>query len=360
MDLEHLAVSELRSDPWGPGMPVTVSEEAGWISRREAIRVDLLGVRIDGLSQRDTVEHILTSLGRRKGGWLITANVDIFRRLFRNPILRMLVARADLVVADGAPIVWACRALGSPVGGRVAGADLILALSEAAAEANRSVFVLGGAAGVADEAGRQLRATFPDLDVRGAYCPPWGFERSDQAMQGIIDALTLSAPDIVFCGLGFPKQERLILKLMELFPHTWFIGSGASHTFVAGQFSRAPRWMQRFGLEWLHRLRQEPFRLFRRYVVEDLPFALWLLAGSVLCRCVPKDSVLGPITERVRAVGDRGAAISDGRTGSSGRAGRHGNGHVGNGNGHARTTLGLFGDDPVYPPAPEGGADDDR
>jgi N-acetylglucosaminyldiphosphoundecaprenol N-acetyl-beta-D-mannosaminyltransferase len=280
---------------------LTTSTGVDWINRREAGRVNLLGVRIDGLSQAAIVEHVLGSLENGNGGWLITLNVDIMRRLFRNPVLRMLADRADLVVADGTPIVWACRILGSPVAERVAGADLVVALSEAAAAGRRSVFVLGGDPGVAEEAWHRLCAASPGLDVRGGYCPPWGFERSEQAMQGIIEALAQAAPDIVYCGLGFPKQERLILKVRELFPHTWFIGSGASHVFVAGQFPRAPRWMQRSGLEWLHRLWQEPERLFRRYLLDDAPFALWLLAGSLLCRCVPKDSRLSPARNRMRA-----------------------------------------------------------
>jgi N-acetylglucosaminyldiphosphoundecaprenol N-acetyl-beta-D-mannosaminyltransferase len=209
----------------------------------------------------------------------------------------------------------------------VAGADLLWALSKAAAEVQRSVFVLGGEPGVADDAGGRLRTAFPDLDVRGGYSPPWGFERSEWAMEDVIDALTQAAPDIVFCGLGFPKQERLILELTESFPHVWFIGSGASHVFAAGQLRRAPGWMQHCGLEWCHRLIQEPRRLFRRYLVDDAPFALWLLAGSVLCRCAPKHSVLHGIADRARPGRTQSSLLPDHHGGGSG------NGRTGNGTG---------------------------
>jgi N-acetylglucosaminyldiphosphoundecaprenol N-acetyl-beta-D-mannosaminyltransferase len=317
---------------------LTSSQRVEWADLVGGEQVDLLGIRIDGLSQAATVGHILGCLERGEGGWLLTANVDILRGVFRNPVLRMLIQRADLVVADGTPIVWACRILGSPISGRVAGADLLPVLSEAAARVGRSVFLLGGEPGVADAAGRNLRAEFPGLDVRGGYSPPWGFEGSDQAIEGIVDALARAEPDIVFCGLGFPKQERLILKLTELFPHTWFLGSGASHTFVAGQFRRAPAWMQRCGLEWVHRLGQEPARLFRRYLLEDLPFALWLLTGAVLCRCVPKHSVLGAMARNFGAGGfaDAHGAYDlqeelDRMLGTNGLGGT-GNGH-GSGNG---------------------------
>lgn len=351
-------------------MALTASPATEWIHRREAVRVNLLGVRIDGLSQSAIVEHILGSLEQHEGGWLITLNVDIMRRLFRNPVLRMLAERADLVVPDGTPIVWACRMLGSPVAGRVAGADLIVALSEAAEARRRSVFVLGGDPGVAEEAGRRLRAASPHLDFRGGYSPPWGFERSEQAMRGIIEAIDRAAPDIVYCGLGFPKQERLILKLRELFPHTWFIGSGASHVFVAGQFRRAPRWMQRSGLEWLHRLWQEPQRLFRRYVLNDAPFALWLLAGSLLCRCVPKDSRLSPNRRQARALaGAEAEAEAGAEADRLDDATQLGNGHEHHGNGNGKkagngSRSGLTALDPAevgrrYGAMPEWSADDD-
>jgi N-acetylglucosaminyldiphosphoundecaprenol N-acetyl-beta-D-mannosaminyltransferase len=345
----------------GATVALTTSTGVDWINQREAGRVNLLGVGIDGLSQAAIVEHIIGCLEKGSGGWLITLNVDIMRRVFRNPVLRILADRADLVVADGTPIVWACRILGSPVSERVAGADLILALSEAAASGRRSVFVLGGDPGVAEEAGRRLRAASPELDFRGGYSPPWGFERSEQALQGIIEALAQATPDIVYCGLGFPKQERLILKLRELFPHTWFIGSGASHVFVAGQFPRAPRWMQRTGLEWLHRLWQEPGRLFRRYMLDDAPFAVWLLAGALLCRCVPKDSRLSPARNRAQAPPDADAGWPDEIVAQL----ENGHDHSGNGDGSRNGNgKGLRALDPMevgkrFRAMPQWGADDD-
>jgi N-acetylglucosaminyldiphosphoundecaprenol N-acetyl-beta-D-mannosaminyltransferase len=133
---------------------------------------------------------------------------------------------------------------------------------------------------VALKAGQALQADIPGLLVAGTHCPPLGFEHSTEATAAIIDSIGTANPGIVFCGLGCPKQERLMAYLVEIFPHIWFLASGGSLDFIAGVTTRAPEWMQKAGLEWLHRLTHEPSRLFKRYVVHDMPFALRLLARS--------------------------------------------------------------------------------
>jgi N-acetylglucosaminyldiphosphoundecaprenol N-acetyl-beta-D-mannosaminyltransferase len=146
------------------------------------------------------------------------------------------------------------------------------------------VFLLGGNEGAAAEASRRLREQYPGLDVVGTLCPAHGFER-DPAERGEIEsALRRLRPDIVFVGLGFPKQERLIRRLRRVLPRAWFVSCGVSLSFVSGEVRRAPRWAQRLGLEWLHRLAQEPGRLFRRYVVDGFPFLARLLASALLHR----------------------------------------------------------------------------
>jgi N-acetylglucosaminyldiphosphoundecaprenol N-acetyl-beta-D-mannosaminyltransferase len=134
----------------------------------------------------------------------------------------------------------------------------------------------------------RLAQAFPRLDIAGTLCPPVGFERESRWTDRIVAALGQAQPDIVYVGLGFPKQEHLIADLRPLFPRTWFLGVGVSISFVAGDVSRAPAWMQRTGLEWIHRLAQEPDRLARRYLVDGLPFAARLLVGSALRGLVPR------------------------------------------------------------------------
>ena len=207
-----------------------------------------------------------------RGGWICPVNLDVLRRMVHDPALRTLVEQADLVVADGMPLIWAsalqrrrcpsgCPARRSsarlPAAGRGAGA---------------SIFLLGGDPGVAEAAadgapavrsrGEHLRRALPAVRLRG-------LARSSSRRS--TRPSTAASPDVVFVGLGFPKQDRLILRLRTRFPSTWFVSCGISLSYLSGDVVRAPAWAQRLGLEWLHRLAQEPRRLARRYLVDGLP-----------------------------------------------------------------------------------------
>jgi N-acetylglucosaminyldiphosphoundecaprenol N-acetyl-beta-D-mannosaminyltransferase len=242
--------------------------------------VGLMGVPVANLAERAVVDRVLAEIRSGRGGWIVTPNVDILRQLDRRSELRALVGEADLVVADGMPLVWASRLQGTPLPERVAGSRLIWSLTAAAADVGATAYLVGGAPGVADRAAEALAAHAPGLIVAGTHCPPFGFERDAAARAAMEQAIVAARPDIVFCGLGFPKQEFVIRDLRPRLPSAWFVGCGASINFVAGAVRRAPEWMQASGLEWLHRLASEPRRLFARYIVHDLPFAVRLLGVS--------------------------------------------------------------------------------
>lgn len=246
--------------------------------------VVLSGVGFHPLTEAEVVSRVVADLCAGVGGTLVTPNVDILRLVRRDAEARGHVESASYVVADGAPLVWASRLAGTALPERVAGSSLIWSLSAAVAAESRSVYLLGGAPGVAARAGEVLAERYPGLRVAGTSCPPYGFEEDPVAVERIRAEVTAARPDLVYVGLGFPKQERLIARLTPDLPGTWFVGCGAAIGFVAGVQRRAPRWMQRTGLEWAHRLGSEPTRLFRRYVVHDAPFALRLLAASALRR----------------------------------------------------------------------------
>ncbi|HEX6457339.1 MAG TPA: WecB/TagA/CpsF family glycosyltransferase [Thermoleophilaceae bacterium] len=247
-------------------------------------RVSLMGMEIDHVTESEAVAAIRESLSAGRGGWVITPNLEHLRRFCKEPNLQRYFAQADLVLADGMPLVWASRLRGTPLPARVAGSDLIWSLSMEAARAGRSVFVLGGTREAGWEAARRLRDRCPGLRIAGMVYPPHGFENDPAAMDQLVETLALVKPDIVYVGLGFPKQEAVIAHLREHLPETWFLGIGISIGFVGGAVARAPQWMQRCGLEWLHRLAQEPRRLARRYLVHGLPFALRLLLHGVVSR----------------------------------------------------------------------------
>lgn len=243
-------------------------------------RVHLHGMSVHAMTEVACVRHILDELDAGRGGWVVTPNLDHARRWRRDPDFADLCRRADLVTADGMPLVWASRLQGTPLPERVAGSNLIDSLSRAAADRGRSVFLLGGDEGVAEEAADVLKRRYPTLRIAGTHYPPFGFEHDRAQSAAIVESVTKAAPDIVFVAVGSPKQERLIAQLRPLLPQTWWLGVGISFSFLADRVKRAPRWMQRMGLEWVHRLAQEPRRLGRRYLVEGMPFATTLLAAS--------------------------------------------------------------------------------
>lgn len=240
------------------------------------------------MTEAEAIAVILRSLDAGQGGFVVTPNLDQLRQLSRNEELAALYRKPDLVVADGMPLVWVSRLQGTPLPERVAGSELIWSLSAEAALRGRSVFLLGGAPGTGEGAEKRLRLLYPGGRFAGHYCPPFGFEYDGDEIDRIRQVLRDASPDIVFVGLGFPKQERLIAYLRSEFPQMWFLGVGYSFSFVAGVTPRAPAWMIRLGLEWLHRLLQDPRRLATRYLVHGIPFATRLFASSLASRFLPR------------------------------------------------------------------------
>jgi N-acetylglucosaminyldiphosphoundecaprenol N-acetyl-beta-D-mannosaminyltransferase len=232
-----------------------------------------MGLEIDPVTETEAVEKILVTSGEGRGGYVVTPNLDHIRLYQKDPAVRDVVANADLVLADGVPVVWACRLQGTPLPGRVPGSDLIFALCAGAAETGASVYLLGGTPGTALSAAAELARRLPGLRIVGTRCPPMGFEQNLDEMTAIDEELRRLNPQIVILGLPFPRSAFLSRIWLERLPHAWFLGLGISLSFVTGEVRRAPALMQRLGLEWMHRLAQEPRRLARRYLVDNLPFA---------------------------------------------------------------------------------------
>ena len=246
--------------------------------------VPLMGLDVAAVSERDTIDYVLDAIGGHRGGWICPANLDVLRQWRASEQVRELVAGADLVVADGMPLVWAGELQGSPLPERVAGSSLIVSLTAAAADAGASIFLLGGNPGTADAAVAELSRMAPRIRLAGTLCPPFGFDRDPEWLDRIERALRETEPDIVYVGLGFPKQERLIVELRDRLPSTWFLSCGVSFSFVAGEIARAPVVMQHLGLEWLHRMAQEPRRLYRRYLLLGIPFLVQLMSSALVFR----------------------------------------------------------------------------
>lgn len=246
--------------------------------------IELKGLHFAGLTREQVVDHVFRALARGSGGWIATLNLDYVRRCAAEPETRELFSATDLVVADGMPLLWAARLQGTPLPDRVAGSDLVWLLAERAAREGRSLYLLGGNPGAADEARTRLQARWPRLRIAGVSSPRISAEPSQAEIASLRALLDGTRPDIVYVAFGAPKEERVIAALRPHFPSTWCIGVGVSLSFMGGDLRRAPQWVQQAGLEWMHRLAQEPRRLAHRYLVQDLPFAVRLLAGAWLAR----------------------------------------------------------------------------
>lgn len=243
-----------------------------------------MGMSLAACSEAELLSEIFDALTRGEGGWLITANLDFLRRHHRDRRLQSLYDEADLRVADGMPLVWAAQLQGTPLPERIAGSSLIRPLAERAARSDRSVYFLGGAEGTAAETAQLLQAAHPQLRVAGHSSPWLPTEPDEASLEPTRQLLAECRPDLVLVALGSPKQEWLISKLRRSLPACWFVGVGMSFSFTTGQMPRAPGWMQRAGLEWVHRLASEPRRLGKRYLWHDAPFGLELIGRSLLER----------------------------------------------------------------------------
>jgi N-acetylglucosaminyldiphosphoundecaprenol N-acetyl-beta-D-mannosaminyltransferase len=247
-------------------------------------RIKVGNIWLDPLREREVINIVREAWTAGRGGSVITVNADIARAGARKPGMAQLIDSGSLVVADGMPLVWATRLTGSKLPERVTGSSLVLSLSEAAAADGRSVFLLGGDEGVPGRAAAALRARFEGINIAGTASPPFGFDRTDEGIRQVLTTVASAAPDLVLVGLGFPKQERLIARLRETWPTAWYLACGAGISMAAGDFPRASPLLQMLGLEWAHRLALEPRRLASRYLRDDLPFTVGLLAHSAAKR----------------------------------------------------------------------------
>jgi len=233
-------------------------------------------------SEDEVVDSVFHALGSGLGGRIVTPNIDILQAVRRQPELRELVRTADILVADGMPIVWASKLLRTPLPERVSGADLVWSLAGRAASEGRSLYLLGGMPGIAQRAGQTFTERYPDLKIVGYDSPDFGFEHSPKQMRAVIDKLSAAKPDLVYLALGFPKQDVVAAQLAQYLPRTWFLGCGGALDMAAGAVDRANPTMQKLGGEWIHRLLKEPRRLARRYLLNDAPYAAGLLTRSTI------------------------------------------------------------------------------
>lgn len=257
-------VSESPSDPPSARRP----------DRR---RVRVGRVSIDALTFDQALDAIAALVADGKGGAVYTPNVDHVVMVNHDERFRSAYDSVDLSLADGMPILWAARLLGSPLPAKISGSDLMLPLVERAAREGWRVYLLGGGPGVAEKAAEKLVARFPSLVVAGTDAPMLNMDAPAATRAPVVERIRAARPDVVLVCLGAPKQELFIREIASRVRPAVLLGVGAAIDFVAGTARRAPRWMSETGLEWLYRLAQEPRRMWKRYLVRDPEFALIVL-----------------------------------------------------------------------------------
>lgn len=245
-------------------MSIAISPEVTQPTRQR-----MFGMDIDNLDMKQAVENVYHWLDedQYQCRYVVTPNVDHVVQYQENADLREAYSRASMVVADGWPLVLASRIFGKKLPERVPGSDLVPNLFRAAGHRDQAlrVFLLGAAPGVAVKAAERIMKQWNNVDVVGTYSPPLGFEKDEYENAYILGRIALVKPDLLVLGLGAPKQELWVSRFQRQLDTKCALCVGATIDFLAGRKRRAPKVMQKLGVEWLHRMLSEPKRLVKRY-----------------------------------------------------------------------------------------------
>jgi N-acetylglucosaminyldiphosphoundecaprenol N-acetyl-beta-D-mannosaminyltransferase len=236
-------------------------------------RVNILNACIDNLTKQELLEKLT-----QQGGIVVTPNVDHLMILQKDPEFHKVYQLSTYRVCDSKIIFLASKFLGKPIQEKISGADLFPEFYHHNKDNDKiKIFLLGAGEGVAKQAQEKINKKVGREIIVNSYSPPFGFEKDEEECQKIIDLIDKSGATVLAIGVGSPKQEKWIIKYKDqLKTIKIFLAIGATIDFEAGNKPRAPKWISELGFEWLYRLIYEPRRLWKRYLVEDMPF-LWLV-----------------------------------------------------------------------------------
>lgn len=237
-------------------------------------RVNILGVGVNPLDLSRAVSSVLSFLTTDRKGYICVTGMHGIMEAQADPELLAIQNNSFLTTPDGIPTVWIGHLDGHRAMRQVRGADFMLSLCEASVAAGTRHFLYGGKPGVADLLRDVLTLRYPGLQIAGTYTPPFrplnSWEEAD--LRHRVAELKV---DVLWCGISTPKQERFMARYIHLLPVRLMVGVGAAFDLNAGLLNDSPLWVQRCGLQWAHRLCQEPRRLWRRYLL-NIPRFLWL------------------------------------------------------------------------------------
>lgn len=246
---------------------------------RQLARFPVVDVRISALTFDLALETIGSWIAGREHHYINVCTTHTVLECHDSPDMARIVNGSGMATPDGMPLVWLGRLRGHRVE-RVYGPDLMLALCEQGQARGYRHYFYGGAEGVPEQLATRLQSRFPDMIVTGTYSPPFRALTAVEERE-VVTMINAARPDIVWVGLGTPKQDRWVERFRPLLEAPVLIAVGAAFDFHAGRVRQAPRWMQRSGLEWLFRLIQDPRRLWKRYVLGN-PRFVFLVARQLL------------------------------------------------------------------------------
>ena len=243
--------------------------------------VDILGVRVDNVTTAEALELMARFVAEGRPHQVVTVNPEFVMEAQRNPEFRVVLHEAHLALPDGAGLLWASRLLGQPLRERVTGSDTLPLLARMAAQRGYRFYFLGAAPGVAEKAADVLRAANPGLKIVGTYAGSPARDEED----AIVARVVAARPDFLFVAYGAPRQDLWIHRNLARLGVPVCMGVGGTFDFIAGVAVRAPLWMRRAGLEWLHRLWREPWRWRRMLALPRFAMAVvWQKLASVMRR----------------------------------------------------------------------------
>ena len=229
-------------------------------------------ISISNLTWPEAISRVEELIRSDSEEYVLTPNVDHIVQAESDHYLREIYASSPLVVPDGMPIIWASHFLGTPLKEKISGSDFLIRFCQVAAEKGYRIFFLGGQDDASTISAEILSCRFPGLEIVGIHSPPIGFEEDEESNSRVLDMINTARPDLIFVGLGTPKQEKWIYENRHRYRARVSFPVGAGFDFLSGKSRRAPFWMRRMGLEWLWRLLLDPRRLFYRYLVRDMRF----------------------------------------------------------------------------------------
>ena len=264
----------------------------------------VLGIPVEPLDMESVVARVAEQLELRRKGYVCMVCVHGIMEAQRDPGFAEVYARASLLVPDGAPAVWVGRWQGFHNMQRVAGPDLMLEVLGRKEFANRTHFLYGGKEGVADELRERLMRRFPWVQILGTQTPPFR-DLTMQEEESLATRIRELKPDMMWVGIGTPKQDRFMMRFLPMLDSTLMFGVGAAFDFHTGRIKDSPQWVKRAGLQWLHRLIQDPRRLFWRYL-RDNPAFVWYIAQQLAgLRTYPQMKVDPGFSGRPQTATDR-------------------------------------------------------